>query len=474
MTGRLAKIVVLAMLLLPAGRSPAQDLIPIPEFTEHRVPPSESPQTSPRAEAPWREYLDLGALCVFLVLATLFALKLRRRWALSGLAVVSVLWLGFWRKGCICPIGAIQNVGLALGDASYAIPWTVVAVFTLPLLFTLFFGRTFCAAVCPLGGVQELVAVRPVQVPNWLENTLGMLPWIYLGLAVLFAVTGTAFVICRYDPFVGFFRLSAETNMLILGACLLVIGVFVGRPYCRYLCPYGAILGLFSRVSKWHVSITPDECIQCRLCEDACPYGAIQAPTVPQSPEERVRGRRRLALLLAALPLLVLLGVGLGQGLEVPLSRVDPTVRLADRVLLEETGKVEGTTDASDAFRNTGRPAADLYCEAQARTKMFGTAGAWFGAWVGLVIGVRLIYLSVRRRRSDYEPVRANCVACGRCFRSCPREMLRLGLIADVAEVVPQKKGSGVFCRNGPEGASHKRLPTPFSFSARRQGDRSR
>jgi len=342
---RAATIIVGFVLLWPgAAAISAEQRFPPPQFTEHKLPPTEVPP----ARSDLLEYLDLAALAVGLVLATVAALKLRSRRALLALTVGAVLWLGFWREGCVCPIGAIQNVSLALGDASYAIPWTVVALFTLPLLFALFFGRTFCAAVCPLGGVQELVALRPVQVPNWLENTLGLLPWVYLGLAVLFAATGSAFVICRYDPFVGFFRLSAGANMLILGACLLVIGVFVGRPYCRYLCPYGAILGLLSRVSRWHVSITPDECIGCRLCEDACPYAAIQAPTVPQSPEERARGRRRLALLLAALPVLVLLGVWLGRGLEVPLSRVDPTVRLADRVLLEETGKVEGTTDASD------------------------------------------------------------------------------------------------------------------------------
>jgi len=429
-----ATIIVGFALLGPASIAiAAEERFPPPQFTEHKLPPTEVPA----ARTEWLEHLDLGALGLGLVLATVFALKLRSRRALLALSVGAVAWLGFWRAGCVCPIGAIQNVCLALGDASYAIPWAVVALFAMPILFTLFFGRTFCAAVCPLGGVQELVAVRPVRVPGWLEHTLGLLPWVYLGLAVLFAVTGTAFVICRYDPFVGFFRLSGSANMLIFGACLLVIGVFVGRPYCRYLCPYGAVLGLISRVSKWHATITPDECIQCRLCEDACPYAAIQPPTVPQSPEERLRGRRRLAMLLVALPLLIALGVWLGRGLEVPFSRLDPTVRLADRVLLEETGQVEGTTDASDAFRNTGRPAPDLYREARGRTRMFGVAGAWFGAWVGLVIGVRLIHLSVRRRRSGYEPVRANCVSCGRCFRSCPREMLRRGLIADLADVVP-------------------------------------
>ena len=155
----------------------------------------------------------------------------------------------------------------------------MVAFFALPLLVTLFFGRTFCAAVCPLGAVQELTAVKSVRVPGWLDQSLGLIPFIYLGAAVLFAATGTAFLICRYDPYVAFFRLNGNANLVLFGMLLLGIGLFVGRPYCRYLCPYGALLGLLSRFSRWHVSIPPDKCINCRLCEDVCPYGAIDPPT---------------------------------------------------------------------------------------------------------------------------------------------------------------------------------------------------
>ena len=327
---------------------------------------------------------------------------------------------------------------LALGDPSYAVSLPIVAFFVLPLVFTLFFGRTFCAAVCPLGAVQELVAVRPVKVPPWLEHALGLLAYVYLGIAVVYAATGTAFVICEYDPFVGFFRLSGTANMLILGGSFLLVGVFVGRPYCRYLCPYGAVLRWLSRASKWHVRIPPEECIKCRLCEDSCPYGAIREPTVAQSVVERTRGRRRLAALLVLLPVLVASGLWLGGQLAVPLSQLDHTVRVAERIRLEETDQVEGTIDASDAFRKTGRPVPELYREAVARRAQFAVAGGWLGAWVGLVTGVKLIHLSIRRRRIDYQPDRGSCVSCGRCFWYCPGEQVRLGLIEDVSVILKE------------------------------------
>ena len=78
----------------------------------------------------------------------------------------------------------------------------------------------------------------PTSLPAWLSAGLAILPLVYLILAVLFAVTGSAYVICRYDPFVGFFRLGATSNMLVVGGCLIVISLFIGRPYCRFLCPY--------------------------------------------------------------------------------------------------------------------------------------------------------------------------------------------------------------------------------------------
>ncbi len=419
------------LLLAWPGLAWAEQRFPPPDFSDHALPTTQFPG---RESAAW-EYVDLGVLALALVLATYFALYTRSRRALFLLTIGSLVWLGFVRNGCICSIGAIQNVALAIADPQYTIPLAAVGFFVLPLLFTLFFGRTFCAAVCPLGAVQELVALRPVRVPGWLEHCLGLLPFVYLGAAVIFAATGTAFVICRYDPFVAFFRLNGSLNMLMFGGGLLLLGVFVGRPYCRYLCPLGAMFRVLSPLSKWHVRIPPKECIRCRLCEDACPYGAIREPTVAPAPQERRRARRRLVVLLALLPLLVGGGWWLGTQLAIPLANLHPTVRLAERVRAEETGVVEGTTDASDAFRNTGRQREQLYAEALRWFDLFRVSGAWLGAWVGLVVGVKLVTLSMRRRREDYEADRSGCVSCGRCFWYCPEEQLRLGLIQELPAI---------------------------------------
>lgn len=427
---------------LACGRVVAQELLSRPDIPGYATPEVVYP--SPRPE--WLEYVHVAGLAAMLALASYFALVRRWRAGLFGLAVVSLAWLGFWRRGCVCPIGSIQNVTAGLANAAFPVPWTVVLIFALPIAFALVVGRVFCAAVCPLGAVQELVAIRPVKVPAWLEHTLGLGRYVYLGLAVMYAATGTAFIVCEYDPFVGFFRLSSSLNMFVLGMSFVVVGFFVGRPYCRYVCPYGAILGLCSRLAAWHVRIPPGQCIKCRLCENACPYNAIAEPTVPPTGRERVWGRRRLAALLLLVPAWIAAGAILGRGLGPVFSRLHPTVRLAEDVRLTElglaswllagentsgvqlTGPLKDRNEAVAAFRKTGRPPAELYAEAQGLQTEFRVAGAWLGAWVGLVMGVKLVTLAVRRHRSEYVADRAACVSCGRCFWYCPEEQIRLGL----------------------------------------------
>ena len=420
---RFAHIILFIVLFsISSGIVFGVERFPPPQFDEHELPVTTVPE--PRADL--YEYLDVAVLLTALLLASYLALKKRSRRGIFLLSIFSLIYFGFWRKGCVCSIGATQNIVLALFEKSYTVPVTVIAFFILPLVFTLFFGRTFCAAVCPLGAIQDVVVLRPIKVPSWLEQALGLLAYVYLGAAVLFAATGSAFIICEYDPFVAFFRRTGSLNMFILGASLLLIGLFVGRPYCRFLCPYSVLLNLVSRASKWHVTITPDDCIQCRLCEDACPFDAIEKPTEEQGARSRAEGKKTLAILITLLPVFIVLSSWLGVRISPSLSRVHATVSLAERVWLENTSEVEGTTDASEAFRRTGRPTEELYDEALNLKRRFVFGGGLFGAFIGLVIGIKLIYLSIRRRKTDYEVNRAACLSCARCFSYCPVEHVRL------------------------------------------------
>ncbi|MFA6562136.1 MAG: 4Fe-4S binding protein [Verrucomicrobiia bacterium] len=413
----------LALLSLPLASAFGVERFPPPEFDAgYKMPVT----TVPAARAQWLSYLDVAVLVAALALTSHLVLRKRSRDGVLAVSVFSLLYFGFYQQGCVCSIGSVQDVALALFNSSYVVPLTTVAFFLLPLVFTLFFGRTFCAAVCPMGAIQDLTLLKPVKTPPWLEHALGVLPFVYLGAGILFAATGSAFIICEYDPFIALYRRTGSFGMLALGAAFLIAGIFIGRPYCRFLCPYGALLSLVSRYSKWNVTLSPTDCIHCQICDTACPYGAIADPTLKDPHPDPRKRKRRLIALAALVPLLVVLGGWLGGRLGVPFSRMHATVSLAEQVAAEDAGKVKEPTDASKAFRQTGQPVEELYAEALRVRGRFAGGSVWFGAFVGLVFGVTLISVSEPRKQDIYDPHPGDCVSCGRCYVYCPKEIVRV------------------------------------------------
>ncbi|NIA14154.1 MAG: 4Fe-4S binding protein [Nitrospiraceae bacterium] len=409
---------VLAVLVVFSCDGEAQFRFPMPEFeSDYRQPEMYTPPPGRT-----NDLMDVAVLAGALGVGAWLVLKRRSRPGVFLLTVFSLIYFGFWRQGCVCPIGSMQNVAEGILDANVVVPMAIVAFFLLPLLFALFFGRVFCAGVCPLGALQELVAVRPVALPQAADRVLGLIPYLYLGVTVLSVSTGAGFLICRYDPFVGFFRQGASFNLLMAGGILLLLGLYIGRPYCRYLCPYGVLLGWMSRFAKWHARITPTECIQCRLCEDACPYGAINTPAPEEAPISPREGTRRLGKTLFLAPVIVALGALTGMMAHDVLARLHPTIQLAERVAAEERGYFSDVTLESEAFRASRTTLAELYAAAHAVRADFKRKSPWLGAFLGLVVAWKLVALSIKRKRVDYEVDRVACVSCARCFPYCPVE----------------------------------------------------
>ena len=437
---------------------------PPPDFESGYTMPA---TTYPAARLQVIEWLDVGVLLATLGVASYLVYARRSRRGLVWLSGFSLVYFGFYREGCVCAIGSVQNVALAVFGSGYALPVGVAVFFVAPLLAALFLGRTFCAAVCPHGALQDLVLVRPVTLPRWLESGLGVIPYLYLGAGVAFAATGAAFVICRYDPFVPIFRMSGGVGMLLFGGALVVLGMFVGRPYCRFLCPYGALLKVASALSRWRVRITPDVCTQCRLCPESCPFGVIREPDGGLGrPKDVEKARRGVVVALVAFPLLLGAGAVLGKVFGSAAARMHPTVALVEaygRSIEKPLGE-DAPLPERLSMKRAENQFKDLLPRAQELQERFRKAGLWFGLWCGVVVGVKWISLGMVRRRAEFEPDRTACFACARCFASCPQERIRLGWLpvpegitphgrSGVVNPVPAAKSGGCGCAS-PEGGA--------------------
>jgi len=397
----------------------AQDRFPRPEFESGYEYPTHQ---LPLQRAVWLEYFDVGVLIAALSLSAWLALKRRSRQGLIWVAVFSLAYFGFYREGCICAVGSVQNVAMALFNRDYSIPLTALLFFLIPLIFAIAFGRVFCAGICPFGAIQELTGFRPVKLPKAVESVMAAIPFVYLALAVLFAATKSQFIICRYDPFVGIFRLDAPFTMIIFGALLLLSGIFINRPYCRYLCPYGVLLNLFSRFAGRHLTITPAECTDCRLCEDSCPYDAILPSDSSVYIEQPVKSRRRFIIYMILVPVFIAAGAFVFYNMAPVLSRVNNDVHLAREIRAENEKGIEAISKAAVAFKESGNTEGELFAQEMNVIRRFRKASPWAGAFLGLALGISLVSLTVRSTRTGYRPHQGKCYSCGRCFKYCPVE----------------------------------------------------
>lgn len=414
-------IVTILLVLFPVCTAIAQtpsfaaQRFPTPEFESGYSLPDAEP--NPQPHGPAAEVADIAFLVIALCLVSYFSIRGRSRKAIFLIMLASLLYLGFWRQGCVCPIGATQNIALGLTDSSHVVSVSAIIFFFAPLIIALFFGRAFCGGVCPLGALQDLFVIRPLKIPAWAEQGLSMLPVIFLGTAVVLATTGTGFLICAADPLVPILRLSGTTAALAAGGILLIIGMVIARPYCRFVCPYAVLLKWTSALSRHRVTVTPDECIQCGLCENVCPFDAIRKPGDTTGGESKGRGLSRVAVLLVLLPLGMLGGAWIG-------GRVAPTFAAHDRNVrllhLLESEQTDPDNLQVRAFRQTQQTIESVRAKAREAHTMFSRRFRLLGAVIGLIFILKLLMLSLKRNQTDYEPDPSLCVNCGRCFAFCP------------------------------------------------------
>ena len=146
--------------------------------------------------------------------------------------------------------------------------------------------------------------------------------------------------------------------------------------------------------------------------------------------------QRRIAILVL-LAALIVLSVFAGRAAGPLFSRKHHMVQLAEHLWTHEEDRVNEQSLLIDAYLATGGLSPEsIYEQAHAIQERFRTGGGWFGLWVGLVAAIKILSLYRERRPEEYEADRSGCLACARCYLSCPVELERRGLIRDAESYV--------------------------------------
>jgi len=195
-----------------------------------------------------------------------YSRAMTRRLAL--LAVLQSTICGFIFVAPIMPqeIGGLVNV--VTGASALTLGVVVIgAVIALALVF----GRVFCGSICPVGALQELAYTVPVKKYVVRDTRLPEAARLLVFAAAVIA----ALYLVDLLEYTGLYDLFALTVSGLLGVAivLVVISVFVYRPVCRILCPFGVLFAVFSKFSRLRLRRSK-ACINCKKCEAACPAGA--------------------------------------------------------------------------------------------------------------------------------------------------------------------------------------------------------
>ena len=219
----------------------------------------------------------------------------------AWLGIQFYLWARFFERGGIgfrvsrpagaegwLPIAGLMNfkVFVATGRVPIVHP---AAMF----LFMAFVGmslvakKSFCSWLCPVGTFSEFLAGlgkmlfrRNLHLPRWLDLPLRGLKYLLLGFFVFILASMSAAAIEEFmaTPYgliadvkmLNFFRGMSGTAAMVI-AVLVALSILVENFWCRYLCPYGALMGLVSLLSPLKIRRNPSACIDCAKCARACP-----------------------------------------------------------------------------------------------------------------------------------------------------------------------------------------------------------
>lgn len=183
------------------------------------------------------------------------------------------------------PMGTVKDAIVLLGSKGVIFPPRLIA-FGIFLLMVILANKFICSWGCQLGTLQDLTfrlnrdskdskgLLGQVKIPFIISNSIRIL--FFLALIVV-AFIWSADIIGAIDPFKIFKpQVIGISGGLFIG-CILVLSLFIYRPWCHFFCPFGLVGWLAEKVSLFKIKVDYEKCISCRACSKACPSTVMDA-----------------------------------------------------------------------------------------------------------------------------------------------------------------------------------------------------
>ena len=205
----------------------------------------------------------------------------------------------------LCPFGGVVSIYQyattgsfvhRIHESSFVL---MIIVFTLAVLF----GPVFCGWICPLGSIQEWVGRKGKKlfkrkynhfIPYGVDKYLRYLRYLMLAWVIYMTAYSGKLFFLDIDPYFALFNFwnsdATVIGLSILGVTL-VGSLFVERPWCKYACPYGAVLGITNLFRLFSIRRSPEPCKSCWICAAQCPMN------IPVHETEVVRNHQCISCL---------------------------------------------------------------------------------------------------------------------------------------------------------------------------------
>ena len=163
--------------------------------------------------------------------------------------------------------------------------WSGAVIAGTILLITLIAGRWYCALLCPMGTLIDLIDLIPFFRKRAVKKNLSFLRIFIFAAVITLAVLGINWGFMLLDPYANFGEFSAAiagrsfyAGTVTMAVFITLLALWKRRFFCTSICPVGTFLNFCSTRSKLKLHFT-DRCVNCRQCEKSCPAGCIDVST---------------------------------------------------------------------------------------------------------------------------------------------------------------------------------------------------